>query len=137
MAEEGYWTLAIGADFRKPKLYKYFGLPQEFGLFNYLNGEIPFKQVLKDTDIEKLKFISAGNGVEVPQIAGNSARLDKLLQKMEEVFDVIIIDTPPYGVISDSAGLLKYAEKTVVLAKYRKSNKGMLLRTMDELKGIG
>src|SRR5699024_2400969 len=29
MAEEGYWTLAIGADFRKPKLYKYFGQPQE------------------------------------------------------------------------------------------------------------
>lgn len=56
---------------------------------------------------------------------------------MEDVFDVIIIDTPPYGVVSDSAALLKYAEKSVVVAKYRKTNKGMLLKTMDELKEIG
>ncbi len=137
MAEEGYWTLVIDADFRRPKLYKYFGLPQEFGLFNFLNNEIPFENVLKDTDMERLKFISAGTGIEIPEIINNSAKLKRLLEKMEEVFDVIIIDTPPYGVVSDSATLLKYAEKAVVVAKYRKTNKGMLLKTMDELKEIG
>lgn len=136
LAEEGYWTLVIGADFRRPKLYKYFGVPEENGLFNYLNGEVTFEHVLKDTDIERLKVITAGRGADRPEIIGNSAKFKSLMKKMEEVFDVIIIDTPPYGIISDSAALLKYAEKTIVVAKYRKTNRGMLHRTMDELKEI-
>lgn len=135
-AEEGYWTLVIGADFRRPKLHKYFGLKEEAGLSNYLNGSLSFQQLIQDTDIDVLKVITAGRDTEMPEIMGSSITFKKLLEKMEEVFDVIILDTPPYGIISDSAALLKTAEATVVVAKYRKTNKGMLLKTMDELKQI-
>ncbi|SHE35282.1 capsular exopolysaccharide family [Fodinibius roseus] len=135
-AEEGYWTLVIGADFRRPKLHKYFGLTEEAGLSDYLNGSLPFQQLIQDTDIDALKVITAGKNADMPEIIGSSMTFKKLLKKMEEVFDVIILDTPPYGIISDSAALLKAAQATVVVAKYRKTNKGMLLKTMDELKQI-
>ncbi|SMO41341.1 GumC family protein [Fodinibius sediminis] len=135
-AEEGYWTLIIGADFRRPKLHEYFGLSGDTGLSNYLNGNLPFDQLLQDTDVESLKVISAGKDAEMPEIISNSMRFKQLLKKMQEVFDVIILDTPPYGIISDSTALLKQAEATVVVAKYRKTNRGMLFRTMEELEQI-
>ena len=133
LAEDGYWTLIIGADFRRPKLHKYFGLPKKHGLANYLRGDCEFDQLIQETDVETLKIIAAGHDAEISETINNSVKFKKLLNKMQEVFDVIILDTPPYGIISDSTSLLKQAEATVVVAKYRKTNKGMLFRTMDEL----
>lgn len=133
-AEEKYWTLVIDADFRRPKLHKYFGLKNENGLSNYLNDQVPFDDLLKETDKQTLKLITAGRGAEMPEVLSNNHKFKQLLKKMEEVFDIIIIDTPPYGIISDSSALIKYAEATILVAKYQKTNKGMLLKTMEELK---
>lgn len=133
-AEEGYWTLVIDADFRRAKLHKYFGLKNNQGLSNYLSDQIPFDNLLKETDMETLKLIPAGRGYDMPQILSNNHKFKLLLKKMEDVFDIIIIDTPPYGIISDSSALIKYAEATILIAKYQKTNKGMLLKTVEELK---
>lgn len=133
-AEEGYWTLVIDADFRRPKLHKYFGVKDEQGLSNYLNDQISFENLLKDTDMETLKLIPAGLRAELPEVLSNNHKFKSLLKKMEDVFDVILIDTPPYGIISDSSALIKYAEATILVAKYQKTNKGMLLKTIEELK---
>ncbi|MCW9706781.1 GumC family protein [Fodinibius salsisoli] len=136
LAEEGYWTLIIGTDFRRPKLHKYFGLDGENGLVNYLQGELTFDELIQDTDVDTLKIISAGSGADIPDVISNSTKFQKLMEKMKEVFDVIILDTPPYGIISDSTAMLKQADATVVVAKYRKTNKGMMFRTMEELEQI-
>ena len=58
------------------------------------------------------------------------------MKKMEDTFDVIILDTPPFGIISDSTAILRNAKATVVVAKYRKTNRGMLTRTVEELANI-
>lgn len=136
-AEEGYSTLLIDADFRRPKQQKYFGIPDEPGLSNYLNHEISFDNLVKETDLKTLKLITAGRRAEMPEILSNSHKFKELLKKMEGVFDVIIIDTLPYGIISDSSALIKYAEATIMVVQYRKTNKGMLFKTMEELKQIG
>lgn len=135
-AEEGYWTLVIDADFRRPRLQNYFGVSDEFGLSNYLNNDISFEHLLRETDMKTLKLITAGRGAEMPEVLSNNHKFKRLLKKMEEVFDIIIIDTPPYGIISDSSALIKYAEATILVAKYQKTNKGMLIKTIEELKQI-
>jgi capsular exopolysaccharide synthesis family protein len=135
-AEEGYWTLVIDADFRRPRLHKNFGLQINNGLYNYLNSEISFENLLRETDLKTLKVITAGHDIEMPEVISNSTMFRRMLKKMEDTFDVIIIDTAPYGIISDSSALLKYAEAAVLVAKYRKTNKGMLFKTMEELKQI-
>ncbi|MDR8392371.1 polysaccharide biosynthesis tyrosine autokinase [Aliifodinibius sp. S!AR15-10] len=132
-ADEGYKTLVIGADFRRPKLRNYFGLNDMAGLSDYLNGKIPVVQLIQDSELDTLKVVTAGNETERPEIIGSSLTFKQFLKKMEEMFDVIILDTPPYGIISDSTSLLKDAEITLVVAKYRKTNRGMLLRTIEDL----
>lgn len=135
-AEEGYWTLLIDADFRRSKLQDYFGINDKQGLSNYLNDEIPFDRLLKETDLETLKLITGGEKAEMPEVLSSKRKFRQLLKKMEDAFDVIIMDTPPYGVISDSSALIKYAEATVLVAQYRKTNKGMLFKTIEELNQI-
>lgn len=137
-AEEGYKTLIVGADFRRPRLQKYFGLTSQDGLFDYLNGDLSFQELLmlvQNTDLSGLKIITAGNreGQQRPELVGNSKPFKQFLKKMAEVFDVILLDTPPFGIISDSTALLKDAEATLVVVRHRKTNSSMLLRTVEEL----
>lgn len=135
-AEEGYKTLLIGADFRRPMLGKYLGLSTKKGLSDYLDGKLSFENLIRDTDQENLKIIVAGENTQTPEILGSSMLFKQMLKKMEDVFDVIILDTPPFGIISDSTAILKSAEATVVVAKYRKTNRGILIRTLEELGNI-
>jgi uncharacterized protein involved in exopolysaccharide biosynthesis len=44
-AEEGYKTLVIDTDFRRPKLHNYYGLPNENGLTDYLEGKLPVQKI--------------------------------------------------------------------------------------------
>lgn len=135
-ASEGYKTLVIDADFRRPKLQKYFGLNNKKGLSDYLDATISIDQLIQKSEVRNLSVVVAGSIKENPENIGGNILFKQFLNKMEDVFDVILIDTPPFGIISDSAALLKGAEVTVVVARHRKTNKGMLLRTIDELSRI-
>jgi capsular exopolysaccharide synthesis family protein len=135
-AEEGYKTLVIDTDFRRPKLHNYYGLPNENGLTDYLEGKLPVQKILKDTDLGYLKMISSGTQTDRPESIVSSKEFKQFLKKMEDVFDVIILDTPPFGIISDSTTLLKDASVTLLVTKYRKTNRGVFLKTVEELERI-
>jgi len=135
-AEEGYKTLVIDTDFRRPKLHNYYGLPNENGLTDCLEGKLPVQKILKDTDLGYLKMISSGTQTDRPESIVSSKEFKQFLKKMEDVFDVIILDTPPFGIISDSTTLLKDASVTLLVTKYRKTNRGVFLKTVEELERI-
>lgn len=135
-AEEGYKTLVIDTDFRRPRLHKYFGLTNKSGLTDYLAGNLPIIQLFRNTDLSNLKVVTAGSDSARPENIVNSKEFKKFLTNMEEMFEVIIMDTPPFGIISDSTSLLKRAEATLLVTKYRKTNKGVFLKTIEELERI-
>jgi len=135
-AEEGYKTLLVGSDFRRPQLQNYFGITTQDGLYDYLNGSLSFQEslmLIQNSEIKQLKIIVAGKKTQDPEVIGNSKTFNQFLKKMKEVFDVIILDTPPFGIVSDSAPLLKDAESTLVVVRHHKTNSEMLFRTVEEL----
>ncbi|PKD43287.1 GumC family protein [Rhodohalobacter barkolensis] len=135
-AEDGYKTLLIDTDFRRPKLHSYFGHDNESGLTDYLSGRIKLVKLMKDTDINMLKLITSGGRHEAPDTVVNSKKFNDFLNQMEEVFDIIILDTPPFGIVSDSTALLKRAKSTVLVTKYRKTNRGVFQKTVEDLERI-
>lgn len=135
-AEEGYKTLVVDTDFRRPKMQNYYGLDNDDGLTDYLEGKIPVQKLLKDTDLGYLKVVTSGSKTERPESIVSSKEFKQFLKKMEDVFDVIILDTPPFGIISDSTTLLKDASVTLLVTKYRKTNRGVFLKTVEELERI-
>lgn len=135
-AEEGFKTLLIDTDFRRPKVHSYFGLNNKAGVTNYLNKEAQLQQIIQPTDLHHLKVITTGSRLDRPELISSSDGFMKFLDKMEEVFDVIVMDTPPYGIISDSTALLKRVESTIVVAKYRKTSKAVFMHTIEELERI-
>jgi capsular exopolysaccharide synthesis family protein len=132
-AEEGYRTLLIDADFRRPKVHTYFGLSNAVGVSNYLNDGLSISEIINDSDLKNLKIITSGTKNDRPELISSSEPFKQLLKRLEDVFDVIIIDTPPYGIISDSTSLLRRVDMTVLVAKYRKTNQAVFVHTLEEL----
>jgi len=100
----GQKTLLIDADLRRPTLHKYFELANGVGLRSVLTGEVDANDVMTVTGYgEMLALISAGKPGGYPSELLSNGRLEELVMGAKEVFDVVVIDTPPLFLVSDAA----------------------------------
>jgi capsular exopolysaccharide synthesis family protein len=92
-------VLLIDADFRRPTLHELFHVSNEEGLGDVLRtsrSEVPFRQVS-----ENLTVLPAGQ-VDQPMEALTSDAMRDLLQHCAEIFDWVLLDAPPVGVMPDA-----------------------------------
>jgi protein-tyrosine kinase len=95
----GRRVLLIDADFRRPTLHELFHVSNEEGLGDVLRtsrSEVPFRQVS-----ENLTVLPAGQ-VDQPMEALTSDAMRDLLQHCAEIFDWVLLDAPPVGVMPDA-----------------------------------
>lgn len=97
-------------DLRKPKISQYLGLPNHGGISSYLAGMCDIDNVIKASGIHENLYIA--NCGPLPPNPGELLVLDKtrqLIQELKEMFDVVILDTAPIGLVSDALVLSQYS----------------------------
>lgn len=128
-------TLLIDADLRKATVHKYFGLPSKIGLSNYLAGQNSLEECIqKVADVENLSVMTSGVLPPNPSELLASKQVETLFEKLDEMFDVIIIDTPPVNVVSDSLSLCRYVDGVVVVAMDNATSYNDLQGAVKQLK---
>ncbi|MFK7920610.1 MAG: polysaccharide biosynthesis tyrosine autokinase [Bacteroidia bacterium] len=121
MAANGQKVLLIGADIRKPRVHKYIDVRNKMGLTNYLANKASVEQVIQDTSQPRLKCIASG---PVPENAAellDGERLPYLLQKVQDDFDYVIVDTPPSGLFADYLQVARHADINLYIVRQRHS----------------
>jgi len=113
-----------------------FGIPNQEGISDLIRRQVAASKVIQNSDNKYLKVVTSGSCLDRPESLVNDKKFGAFLEKMESIFDVIILDTPPFGIISDSTSLLRNADATVMVAKYRKTNRQVYEHTLDELRRI-
>ena len=99
----GKKVLLIDADMRKPRVHKVFGLKNEKGLSTLIVGEHSMDDVVNKNVYEGLDVVTAGIIPPNPAELLESARFADILKDFSEIYDVVIIDTPPLSPVSDAA----------------------------------
>lgn len=100
--QHGRRALVIDADLRNPGMHRHLGAPQAPGLAEYLLGECDEFAALQRGPMENLFFMPAGRAAgSAPELLSNG-RLKLLLQRVEPLFDWIIIDSSPVIPVSDA-----------------------------------
>lgn len=100
--QHGRRALVIDADLRNPGMHRHLGAPQSPGLSDYLLGECDEFSVIQRGPMENLFFLPAGRSVaSAPELLANG-RLKLFLQRVEPLFDWIILDTSPAIPVSDA-----------------------------------
>ncbi|MGA3091044.1 MAG: CpsD/CapB family tyrosine-protein kinase [Terriglobales bacterium] len=100
--QHGRRALVIDADLRNPGLHRHLGASQSPGLTEYLLGECDEFAALQRGPMENLFLLPAGRVAgSAPELLANG-RLKLLLQRVESLFDWIIIDSSPVIPVSDA-----------------------------------
>jgi Mrp family chromosome partitioning ATPase len=93
--QHGRRALVIDADLRSPGMHRHLGASQTPGLSDYLLGECDEFAIMQRGPMDNLFFVPAGRQVTgAPELLANG-RLKLFLQRVEPLFDWIILDTPP------------------------------------------
>jgi len=117
IAMSGKKTLLISADLRKPKAHEYFEIEKKHGLTTFLINNIPLAQIIQKTFLEKLDFIASGQIPPNPAELLMSNTMKEMIEKLKELYDVIIIDSPPFGLVADSLSLMPLVDLNIVIVR--------------------
>lgn len=114
-------VVLIGADLRRPKLHQTFGSANSKGLSNYLVNQSTIDEIIQQTDHKNLDFISSGPLPPNPSELLHDERLTDLLNELKKRYEVIMIDTAPVGLVSDSIPLICRSDINLFVIRYGKS----------------
>lgn len=125
-ALSGKKTILLGLDLRKPKIYKDFGIANENGIANYLNGETSLEPIIQHSHILGLDVIPSGPRPPNPSELLVRKEMSLLIQHLKLTYDIIILDTPPLALVTDAMDLAVFADITLFVLRLDYTKKGML-----------
>ncbi|WP_238884682.1 CpsD/CapB family tyrosine-protein kinase [Clostridium sp. YIM B02551] len=137
MAQAGKRTLLIDCDLRKPIIHKKFGASNTHGLTTLLLKESTIEESIFRVDVPNLEIIPSGPIPPNPSEMLGSKNMKKLLSDLKGAFEVILIDTPPVLVVSDTFVLSPSIDGTLIVAAYGTTEKAAILKAKDSLVKVG
>lgn len=130
--QHGRRVLLIDADLRGPRLHLMLGTTQEPGLSDYLQGKSDEFSVIQRGPADNLFFIPGGTAVEDPADLVSNGRLKVLIQNLNQLFDWIIIDSPPAVAVSDASILAKACDGVLMVVRSNSTPADMARRARQE-----
>ncbi len=125
-------TVILNLDMRRPMLHTYFSVSNSKGISTLLSGNTTLGEVIQHTEYENLDVITSGPVPPNPSELIEGVLIEKILIKLREVYDVIILDTPPIGLVSDARILMPFADTNICIVRANYSKKEFL-RNIEKL----
>ncbi len=130
----GQRVLLMDADMRRPRVHVVFGVPQEPGLSDLMidQGRI-VADVVRKSSVPNLWVLPAGRLPPNPAELLSSRRFNKFLEKVQEQFDWVVIDSPPVMAVTDASILAHLASGVLFVTAADVTNRPAAVRAMEQL----
>ena len=115
--QHGRRALLIDGDLRGARLHSALGTNATPGLAEYLMGEADEFGIIQRGPMENLFFIPSGREISNPAELVANGRLKFLLNRVEALFDWIVIDSPPAVPVSDASLLANYCDGVLMVVR--------------------
>jgi capsular exopolysaccharide synthesis family protein len=109
--------LLIDADLRASRLHLLLGAPDRPGLTDYLRGDADEFQVTQLGPSGNLCLIPGGQEITNPSELLHSDRMRHLLERMSQVFDWVILDSPPAMAVHDASLLADMCDGVIFVVR--------------------
>ncbi|HEY4197451.1 MAG TPA: polysaccharide biosynthesis tyrosine autokinase [Mucilaginibacter sp.] len=113
--------ILIAADLRRSRLHKTFNMSNDKGLSNYLSKQCEIADIIRKTDQPFLDLILSGPVPPNPSELLHSPRMKTLLDELRKQYDIIMVDTAPVGLVSDSVPLIRMSDINIFVIRSGKS----------------
>ncbi|MFM0322227.1 polysaccharide biosynthesis tyrosine autokinase [Caballeronia glebae] len=117
LAEIGLRVLLIDGDMRRGHIASFFKQSNPGGLSEVLKGELALGDAIRYVGVPGLSFMSCGGYPENPSELLMMPGFRNMLARMSDQFDLVIVDTPPFLVVTDAAIVASDAGSTVLVLR--------------------
>ena len=144
-AQAGKKVILVDCDMRKGRQFSIFGVAPTPGLSNYLsginsNGEESNPNILsyiKETEVENLYLIPAGNVPPNPSELLVSEQMEQAVEELKSVCDLVIFDGTPTSLVTDAVIISRYVDTSLIVSAYKQTKMDELEKVKRDIENVG
>jgi polysaccharide biosynthesis transport protein len=135
LAQHGLRTVIVDGDMREPSLQRELLEDQRelSGLSDLLREKVTLNEVLKPTKQENLVLLPEGRRAPDPAELLDDNGFSRILERLLQNFDRVIIDSPPVNSVSDVLLIAAFADATCLVTRAGKTPKRAVRRALLQL----
>lgn len=139
LGKAGKKVLLIDADIRNSVFKNQYDIKEDVqGLSQYLSGQAEhIEQVVYKTNYENLYMIIAGPYAPNPTEMLGDEQFGQLIKAARQVFEYVIIDTPPLGLVVDAAIIGQYCDGALMVIENDATSYRMCQKVKAQLENSG
>ncbi|MCO4667503.1 capsular polysaccharide biosynthesis protein CpsD [Streptococcus infantarius subsp. infantarius] len=137
-ARAGFRTLLIDADTRNSVMSGTFKSNERYqGLTSFLSGNAELSDVICDTTVDNLMIIPAGQVPPNPTSLIQNDNFKSMIETVRGLYDYVIIDTPPLGLVIDAAILAHHSDASLLVVKAGADKRRTVTKLKEQLEQSG
>lgn len=127
LSDSGKRVVLVDCDLRKASVAHYLGISHRRpGLTSVLSGEKTLEEVIVHWDNRSMDILPVGMIPPNPAELAGSSGMMKIIEKLSESYDYVLVDTPPVSVVTDAAILSRFVDGVILVARSEMTTKQML-----------
>ncbi|MFC1454344.1 polysaccharide biosynthesis tyrosine autokinase, partial [Verrucomicrobiota bacterium] len=147
-------VLLVGANMRRPQMYRIFGLDRERGLSDVLTGDIPWQEAIKDyrdialgdnaesglasiAGMDNLFLLTCGGRTIQPAEWLGQPIFANMVKEWMAAYDLVLIDSPPLLPVPDSVIVASVVKHTILVFQIGITARESVRRAINFLKNAG
>lgn len=138
LAQNGQRTIVVDTELRKPVLHKVFQVLNSDGLTDQLRWPEPAINVrLRETEVERLRLLPAGDIPPNPSELLGSQRMKQLVASLTNEADMVVFDSPPAAFVADAAIMAKLVDGVILVIAAGKTQREAARQAVFNLQTAG
>ncbi len=137
-AQNGFKTLIIDLDMRKPRVEKVFGISKraKMGVVNHFVKNVPLEEVTINL-MENLDIIPVGPLPPNPTVILTNPRFPEIIAQLRKNYDKVVVDLPPVLAAADALIVGKYVDGLIIVVRMSQTLKPSLRTAYDNIRTSG
>lgn len=137
LGESGKRVILVDADLRKASIAHYIGISSRAnGITSVLSGESELEDVIVKWPDKPVDVLTVGMIPTNPSELVGSSGMVKILEKLSQTYDYVLVDTPPVAVVTDAAIVSRIVDGVILVARSEETTKQALKnskRVLDDV----
>lgn len=134
-AMSGHRTVVVDCDLRQHAVDRMLPAQAEVGLIELLNGEATLDEVMVRDQASGAMIIPLAKTAQAPiREIFSTQEMSELIATLRERFDLVVLDTPPVILVTDTRVVVRHADAVLLLVRWRQTPRRLVrtsLRLLD------
>lgn len=134
IAQGGKKVLLFDTDLRRPRIHRMLGIPNRYGLSDlFVKTPLELDGFVRSWRMDNLAVVTSGGLPPNPAELLGSQRMGQIVELVSKRADMVIMDTPPVGVVTDAAVLAAKADAVLLVIEPKRTPMGAAMHAVQQL----